>query len=285
MTKRKVALQEILDAQRCWAESARVDFDPNGYVRLRKQNLFRALSAQVEKSLRSGAGSELDPRDEAPPKFHALHSSSALAVNVFAYWEDQDLRPLTEALGIGPASGPPEFERTFETGLRGTAPHLDIVLPLATNELFAIESKFTEWLTPKSRSKPPFRAAYLNEGENLWSMLGLHQCQQLAQDIQDRRQVFEHLDAPQLLKHALGLANQTGEGFSLGYLYFDWGGDEGESHRREIEQFRRRVGDEIRFTPMSYQTLFRRLTTTCGSAHIEYLTYLRERYFGDAGPV
>jgi hypothetical protein len=278
MTKRKPALQEILDAQRLWAETAGIEVDLNGYVRLRKENLFRELSAQVEKSLRSGAGSELDPRDGAPPKFHALHSSSALVVNVFAYWEDSSLRPLTEALGIGPASGPPEFERTFETGLRGTAPHLDVVFPLATNELFAIESKFTEWLTPKSRSKPPFRAAYLSAGRNLWSTLGLQKCQQLAQDIQDRRQVFEHLDAPQLLKHALGLANQTGAGFSLGYLYFDWDGDEGESHRQEIEQFRRRVGEEIQFVPVSYQTLFRRLSTTCGSGHIEYLTYLRERY-------
>jgi len=279
MMNGKPGLDEILDIQRRWADSKAFEFDASGYARQRKDNLFRELSTRVEKSLRSGAGSELDPRDGAPPKFHALHSSSALAVNVFAYWETQDSRPLTDALGIDPASGPPEFESKFETGLRGTPPHLDVVLPMSDGRKFAIESKFSEWLARKSHSKLPFREAYLSGDKNLWSNLGLNECQQLAQDIQDRRGIFDYLDAPQLLKHALGLAKQTGKMFSLGYLYFDWACEEGESHRREIEQFQRRVGAEVRFRPLSYQTLFGRLTETCGPEHAEYLAYLRERYF------
>jgi len=279
LKNRRSVLDEILDVQRGWARQAVKMVDSKGYVDRLDSNLFQPLSKTIRESLLSGAGSELEGKGGAAPKFNALHSSSALAVNMFAYWEARDSRPLTEALGIEPASGPPEFEKTFKTGLSGTPPHLDVVLPQGDDRIFAIESKYTEWLSPKSSLKPVFREAYLSDEANLWAGVGLPGCQRLAQDMQDQKTFFMHLDAAQLLKHALGLAKQKGAIFSLGYLYYDWACEEGEVHRREIETFQRRVGEEIPFVPMPYQTLFRRLIEACGSDHIEYQTYLHERYF------
>jgi hypothetical protein len=281
MTRHRSALDEILDAQRDWAEKAGKPVNAKGYVDSPDSNLFQPLSKTIRESLLTGAGSELEGKEGAAPKFTALHSSSALAINVFAYWETRDSRPLTEALGIEPAWGPPGFEKKFETGLHGTPPHLDVVLPMSDGRIFAIESKFSEWLGRKSKTKMPFREAYFSQETKRWESLGLPECQQLARDIQDRREVFEHLDAPQLLKHALGLANRIRDGFSLGYMYFDWDCDEGEIHRREIERFNCRVEADICFLPLSYQKLFERMTQTSKSEHAEYLAYLRERYFSE----
>jgi hypothetical protein len=87
----------------------------------------------------------------------------------------------------------------------------------------------------------------------------LPHCQVLAEDIRRKREHFSYLDAPQLLKHALGLATQLGLRFDLLYLYFDWPGSESVKHQAEVARFSERVGTDLRFKSLTYQDLFLRL--------------------------
>jgi len=50
------------------------------------QNLFKPLLPEVRKSFAAGDGGELGST-EFPGKMQAVHSSSALGVNVFQYWK------------------------------------------------------------------------------------------------------------------------------------------------------------------------------------------------------
>jgi hypothetical protein len=98
--------------------------------------------------------------------------------------------------------------------------------------------------------------------------------------MRQKREQFSYLDAPQLLKHALGLATQLGLRFDLLYVYFDWPGSESTKHQAEIARFSERVGSELRFRSFTYQDLFRRLDGM--NVEPKYLAYLRSRYFPDA---
>ena len=94
-----------------------------------------------------------------------------------------------------------------------------------------------------------------------------------AQEILPDRTGFSYLDPWQLLKHALGLAKQLGNGFSLQYIYYDWPGKTAEAHRIELERFADLVGDELRFKAMTYQQVYKGLRDS-GLAEDEYLDYL-----------
>jgi hypothetical protein len=281
---RNSTLDAIIDAQCKWAQGAGLTVDDRGYLPTWQENLRQTMSPPTWLAFDQGDGSELEGRGTSPAKMRALHSSSALAVNAFDYWSAGDCAPLTSALEMDEVAGPLAFERKFKTGLRGNPPNLDVVLPLTLGITFAIESKFTEWVKPKSGSKPPFKEKYFESDEGVWRNVGLPECQSLAQDVQDGIERFIHLDAPQLLKHALGLTKQTGQEFMLCYLYFDWPSPESDIHRHEVGRFASRVGTEVRFRSMTYQDLFARLRRTCGPEHVAYLGYLLGRYAGEAIP-
>jgi hypothetical protein len=89
---------------------------------------------------------------------------------------------------------------------------------------------------------------------------------------------FKFLDAPLLLKHALGLARKKGGTYELYYIYFDWNCPEGAIHADELTRFGNIVGKEIRFRTMTYQELFKRLDHTARPDDAAYLDYLRARY-------
>ncbi len=272
----------IIEIQRRWAEMAGLKVDDRAYLDSFEENLRQPLSPLARVAFDQGNGSELNDRGASPAKMRALHSSSGLAVNVFDYWALRESLPLTKALEVEDAAGPPQFEKKYPTGLRGNPPNLDVVLPLKSGITFAIESKFTEWLASKNGSKPPFKGKYFEPEQSPWRQVGLPGCQLLAEDVQAGTERFVHLDAPQLLKHALGLANQTGQGFSLCYLYYDWPSAESEIHHLEIARFAGRVGSELRFRTIAYQDLFRRLAQRCDPCNKDYIEYLRNRYFKDA---
>ena len=112
-------------------------------------------------------------------------------------------------------------------------------------------------------------------------------CQELAgelraEELRGGRQRFEYLDPRQLLKHALGLGTQRRGRFCLLYLYYDWTGERPEAHRREVDIFAERVGDEIGLTAVTYQSVFGRLGDT-GRADSGYVEYLADRYFAWMG--
>ena len=270
--------QEVKRAQQDWANSRGIAYDSNGYVAQLEDNLWQPLSSRSRSAFERGAGAELSGH------MRALHSSSALAVNLFEHWTDRDSTPILAALDIEPAGLTAiDFEAQFPTGLRGAQPHLDVAITSGNSFVVAVESKFTEHLKRSARGKSKFPASYFPESGGLWAWNGLPACQALAEslrteELRGRRQRFEYLDARQLLKHALGLAAQLGREFSLCYLYYDWPGEQREAHRREIGRFNELVGAEIGFRAISYQQVFSRLKES-GQASADYLDYLGARYF------
>ena len=125
-----------------------VDVDAQGYVRDVVDNLVPSVNlADFEDELRAGDGNELEG------KFKAVHSSSALAVNVFAPFRARGFELILP--GSGSISGL-EFERKCPHGISGRSPNLDVLLTGATG-VIGIESKLTEML---SRHRAVFSLKY-----------------------------------------------------------------------------------------------------------------------------
>ena len=276
------AVQEIKDTQRDWATSKGIPFDPKGYVREVEANLYQPLSGRARRGYERGKGGELRGN------MGALHSSSALVVNLFDYWTDRDKSPLLSALGAGPAGDVAlDFEAPFPTGLGGTPPHLDVSIKQNSGFVHAVEGKFTEHLGRATRGKSKFLESYFPRTGGLWAQRGLPACQELAEELwaEERhggRQRVEYLDPRQLLKHALGLSTNRAGRFSLVYLYYDWVGVRPEAHRQEVDIFSERVGDETGFKALTYQSVFGRLRDS-GKADAGYVEYLADRYFSRMG--
>lgn len=173
------------------------------------------------------------------------------------------------------------FEAQFPTGLEGNPPNLDIALQFVDGSVVGIESKFTEWLTPKPTGKVLFKPKYFSEGQKLWAANGLPACQMLAEQVHARAEVFRYLDVAQLLKHVLGLSKQHPEQFELYYLFFDCPGKESVTHRMEVERFAALVGVECKFRWASYQQVYETMCTATRPEHGAYMAYLRDRYFQD----
>jgi hypothetical protein len=275
--------QQLLNQQRLWARGRGLALDTKGYLESVDANLLQPLTEKTKRSFENGSGSELQDTPSRPAKMKALHSSSALAVNVFDYWVGKDTSALMSALGLGSGQVTITFEEQFPTGLKGSPPNLDVALESSNGHIVGVESKFSEWLTPKSRSKGPFKSKYFQGSIGLWESKGLSKTQKLAEAINCREEVFRYLDAPQLLKHVLGMATRLGSQFSLYYIYFDQQGPESDVHRREIERFDSLVGEEVRFKARSYQELFSTLRVL-GFDDEYYMTYLRDRYFPEILP-
>lgn len=279
---RRSTRSQLLEQQRRWAVSAGLTVDIRGYALTPDENLFQPMSARAASAFAAGGGSELLGRNAAPPKIQALHSSAALAVNVFDYWSEQDLAPVGRALDLPARSTLLEFERQFPTGLGGTPPNLDLTLTTGAGWVTGVESKFSEWLTPKLPGRQLFKEKYFPKGDGSlgrWARVELPRCQALAEDLDAGGTHFRYLDAAQLLKHVLGMASMYPGRFSLYYVYFDFLGPESGEHGAEVLQFQELVGSEVGFQWATYQTLFARLSEGAEASHDRYLAYLRTRYF------
>lgn len=268
---------EILERQLSWAASAGLSTDRRGYLASCESNLFQPLNPESKAAFQQGSGSELLDRPNGPAKMRALHSSSALAVNFFDVWVGRNARPLLEIFGLNGEQVKIRFEGQYPTGLPGAPPNLDVVLELSGGPVVGIESKFSEWLTPKTKRTPPFKEKYFPSGSGVWERVGLPATQNVAEDMQCGSLHFRHLDAPQLVKHALGLASHCGSNFRLLYVYFDSAGREGVTHKDEIMVFSGRLKAELGFRAFSYQELIAKLRS-CPGAPKQYLEYLCARY-------
>lgn len=153
----------LLMQQRSWADSRALAINSKGYLAEWAQNLYQPLSYRAKKAFDDGGGSELG-RTDGRAKMSALHSSAALAVNVFDYWSERPCGPLVTALGLHGSAQPIEFEAQFPTGLDGIPPNLDVAIRFESGGVTGIESKFTEWLAPKSPNKAHFREKYFDVG-------------------------------------------------------------------------------------------------------------------------
>jgi hypothetical protein len=273
-------LSAVLTAQRAWATRRGLTVDDRGYLVDVRSNLRDALSPDTEAALRRGSGSELRDQPERAAKMRALHSSSALAVNVFDFWSARDLDRVLEALCVEGWGTELSFEEKLPTGAGGTPPHVDVVIRLGDGRLVGVESKFTEWMAPK-RDRAASLAPYVDDDASYWSRAGLHASDRLVRAMVAGEQEFQYLDVPQLLKHALGLQRASNPGWCLRYVYFDAPIPARDTQRAEISRFEQAVGPELRFRAVTYQTLLTALGPARDDAEAAYFGYLADRYFND----
>ena len=268
------ALFSIKQQQANWAKSKGIRVDDAGYTANLGDNLFCPLSDASKRDFLEGRGDELG-KDGGRPKIQALHSSAALAVNVFEHWRTRDVAAIARACGLSERATGMRFEATHRNALGGPPSHLDVQFT-TTGKPLAIESKFTETYSRHTRRE--LSSGYVTR-PGLWE--GLPGCERLAKRLKDeegKRTSFEYLDAPQLLKHILGLNTSFPKRFSLLYLWYGVDSEEAERHWREITEFESFVEGDVDFRVMTYQDLFKRIQKML-RAGTDYVRYLRERYF------
>ena len=152
----------------------------------------------------------------------------------------------------------------------GRHPCLDALLR-GPGWLTGVESKRYEPFRGKAR--PAFSDAF---DRPVWT--GIEGYDRLRKAVLSGAQTFKHLDATQLIKHALALqaeAGRQGERARLVYLYAEpqaW--PDGKSvdagaiqrHRVEAAAFAEAVsGDAVEFESMSYRALLQRWTSQAGA--------------------
>ena len=242
-------------------------------------NLFESLTDETRAAFCSGDGNELKPAGRRVPKMQALHSSSALVVNVFQYWQRVgEVAVVAAACGLCNANNTRymelKFERKFKIDQKST-PNLDVAICVDDDTVFAIESKFTEpYGNQRRRGLKP---VYLEKEKDLWS--GLKKTRALAENISPDDNTFKRLHAAQLIKHLLGLKAEGIKTFRLCYLYYDAPGDEGPEHRADIKKFEAVVrGDGVRFSSVSYQDVLARLAERNRPCHRDYTDFITDRY-------
>lgn len=270
------ARSQILRQQQGWAASRKIAV-PSGYTESLDANLFQPLHCDTLAEFQRGSGDELG-RNGHRGKMLALHSSSALAVNVFDYWRGQSLSWIADALSLTSEPSLLRFEAQFPTGLPGNPPNLDLAFVLTDRRTVAVESKFTEPYA-HARQVPPFKLKYFPAGDGLWHDRALPQCQRLADRLHRGELQFMYLNAAQLLKHVLGLAQPAVGQFTLFYLWYAVRSDEARHHGEEIEAFAEEIGSELDFRALTYQELFSSALRDLGAEDAVYLSYIGERYF------
>ena len=257
-----------------WARNRGLEPDAKGYLSELGDNLFSPMSEKTKAAFRAGAGDEMEDRPNAPAKMKAMHSSSALVCNVFEYWHLQP-EAVARALQIAEPVISLEFEAKLPTGLRGTPPTLDLLL-ISTDDLaWGVESKFTEPFQGKDRKA--FASSYFEADEGLWKILGLPGCEGLARRLDSGPAIFSYLDAPQLLKHALGIRRKYPQGRLL-FLWHDLDTQEGLALRKEVGVFSEAIDPCLGFRALTHRQVFESLAREVGN-HDDYVAYNGSRYF------
>lgn len=248
------------------------------------QNLFEPLLEENQKQFDSGNGQEVLGSPEIPAKMQALHSSSALGVNIFQYWQKRKLfKEIAAACGFCSRNSNYSenivFEEKYSIDTKFVIPpNIDIVFH--NNEsshfkLFAVECKFSE--AYGGRAHGGLKSKYLDETK-LWTDLAA--LKKLGWETNHDAKRYSYLDAAQLIKHILGLkAHDGSKEFKLLYLWYDVLGIDGASHRAEVEDFTKIAkSDGINFLAMTYQELITNLDRDYRAEHSGYIKYLTERY-------
>ncbi|HOE69477.1 MAG TPA: hypothetical protein PLE10_02955 [Brevefilum sp.] len=249
------------------------------------QNLFEPLLEENKIQFLNGNGKEILGTQESPAKMQALHSSSALGVNVFQYWQKRGLiNEIAAACGFckrtSNYSKSIVFEETFDIKTEFIIPpHIDVVFhnnDSSPYKLFAVECKFSE--AYGGRAHGGLKSKYLAD-KNLWT--GLSALEELAHEINPDDKRYNYLHAAQLIKHILGLTAGVGKNkFRLLYLWYDVLGKDGAFHREEVEDFTRiATSDGVRFHAMTYHELIITLDRYYRDDHPGVIKYLTERYF------
>ncbi len=93
------------------------------------------------------------------------------------------------------------------------------------------------------------------------------------------KSTWTYLDAPQLLKHTLGLTKtlKGKDEFALLYLWYDIDSVESHKHKNEIALFREYIGQEVAFKVATYQDVFHKISEL-SNVDTRYLSYITDRY-------
>lgn len=224
-----------------------------------------------------GSGNELIGNK---PKFASIASSSALAVNTFALWAENNY---LQHLKIGNHSDFNElhFEYKYSNGI-GTPPNLDIAL-FGEFSTLAIECKFLEsFSTKKSHFSDSYFLINDHRKKSLWYSL--------MTDIGNRTVDFKYLDAAQLIKHFFGICKDLSSENHKTLLYIYWDSknnkiSQSEAYKKHLEElnlFSSQVkGDsQLTFEYMSYQELWQQWERLINVPDriIEQIIYLNEKY-------
>lgn len=245
-----------------------------------EENLFEPLAMETIQSISDGDGGELSGN---PCKMQAVHSSSALGVNIFQYWQSIH-QPEKIAYACGFCSKSNRISKAIRFEAKYPiessfvkAPNIDVVIEndsSAKYKVYAIECKFTE--AYGGRKQSGLKEKYL--GLDIWAEIPhLHK---LAITISPDDNETAYLHRAQLIKHMLGLKKAYGKGnFQLLYLWYDTLGYEGWKHREEIEKFVEVAkSDGILVHGMSYQELIVWMADNYRASHQEYIEYITTRY-------
>jgi len=284
------AHQYILAKQTEWAKNAGLNLigskgnrGRHVYTTNLDYNLFQPLLPDVKKSFLEGDGGELG-ESGLPGKMQALHSSSALAVNVFQYWKSIGaVHLIAAACGLckhgSIISKDIQFERKSPIDDRfGFHPNIDVVMHNDSNtkyKMFAIECKFSE--AYGSYNHGGLKQKYLDSSE-IWD--DIPNLRAFALSISPDDNDFKHLHPAQLIKHILAMKRAVGRnGFRLLYLWYDVLGEQGQCHKEEITTFKKIAeSDGIKFHALTYQDLIVNLAEQFRPDHNDYIRYLTGRY-------
>lgn len=289
------AQQYIISKQLNWArnrnlqlQGSKITRGAEHYTKLLEDNLFEPLTTEVLKSFEEGDGKELYDSATDTAKMKALHSSSALAVNQFHFWNTPEkAKEIAVACRLcsvnNTSSQKIMFEKKFPISPEfKIPPNIDVVIhnkPDSQIKLYAIECKFSESYSGYDKSHKLMKEAYFAESLNgLWSEIPNLQefAKRLSQNVP-----FNYLHPAQLIKHTLGLLNSglNKNEFRLMYLWYDVLGEEGAEHREEIDEFKKIAKrDDLLFHAMTYQELILNLADNHRDKYPEYIRYMTERY-------
>jgi len=251
------------------------------YTEKSDDNLFEPLLRDVQKKIEEGDGGELTGK---PCKMQAVHSSSALSVNIFQYWKGIDQIPaVATACGFCNRNNNTPQDINFEVKFSISnkfqySPNIDVVIrnsPKSRFNVFAIECKFSE--SYYSRKHSGIDPKYI-ELKNVWA--DISNLYKFAKTISPDDDKFIHLHSAQLIKHILGLKQKYGKKkFRLLYLWYDSIGPESARHHSEINEFIEITkADGIYFHAMSYQELIIKLSKNYQDMHRDYVDYITGRY-------
>lgn len=222
---------------------------------------LRTFRADLER----GQGGELEASDRRPPKFHAAHSSSALAVNTFGVF-----RRSPESLTLAGEGGfsSLEFEYPCPTGAGRGVANLD-VLAQTDRCVVAVESKLCEFLRQKpAQFSPKYDRIVQASADRSWAVL--------FEDLKRKPDEYRHVDAAQLVKHYLGLRNKfANQKTVLVYLFWEpTNATRYDTYRVHAEEAagvtERLAGSNVPVVAMRYSELWTSMAR-CQPRHVERL--------------
>jgi hypothetical protein len=284
----------IKSKQTLWAKSKNITLRSKGtegaqaYTQTLPENLFEPMDSSVCDDIKKGNGGELKGNINSSAKMNAVHSSSAIGVNIFQYWKTSGkIENISHACRLCEKQNKTQKDIRFEqkfpiSNAFQIHPNIDVVIENnddAQYKVFAIECKFSEAYSKRRDGKKGFDPKYFNNDIiPLWN--NIPNLNILAKTISPIDNEFKFLDSSQLIKHILGLKKMYGKNsFRLLYLWYDVLGEEGHEHRKEIERFTEYTkADNVKFSAISYQEVITFLANNYYDSNEKYIDYIADRY-------